>query len=153
MKHTGQGMFAFILAFALGGCASVDTGGNAGPGETEIRAGVVEQVNDTQVQSNHDSGIGAILGGLGGVGLGSLIGRGTGRDVAMIAGALAGAVGGNYAEQRRYDRPQAAQQVIVRMNNGVLVSVTQPVNPDLKPGTPVYIEGQGAGARVLPRSG
>jgi outer membrane lipoprotein SlyB len=158
MKRIQHGLLIGFIVFGLSACAGMDGGGggygasNNVPGEMEIRTGVVEQVTDTQVQSNHDTGVGAILGGLGGVALGSLIGRGTGRDVAMIAGALAGGVGGNYAEQRRYDQPQQAQQIIVRMNSGVLVSVTQPVNADLKPGTKVYVEGQGAGARVVPRS-
>lgn len=68
------------------------------------------------MQTNHDSGVGAVLGGLGGLGIGSLIGRGTGRDVAMVAGALAGAVGGNYAEKKKYDQPVEAQQIIVLFN-------------------------------------
>lgn len=155
MKHIKHGLCAWLFAVVLSGCATVDAGSggaNGGPGEMEIRTGVVEQINDTQVQTNHDTGVGAILGGVGGTVLGSLIGRGTGRDVAMIAGALAGGLGGNYAEQRHYDKPQQAQQVIVRMKSGVLVSVTQPMNPALKPGTSVYIEGQGAGARVVPQN-
>ncbi|MNE87618.1 hypothetical protein D3C80_1848390 [compost metagenome] len=87
-----------------------------------------------------------------GVGIGSLIGNGTGRDVAMVAGALAGAAGGNYAEKKHYDQPQQAQQVIVRVKSGVLVSVTQPVNPALTKGSNVYIEGSGNEARVVPQS-
>ena len=43
----------------------------------------IEQITLTQMQNNHDSSVGAVLGGLGGVGVGvgvgSLIGRGTGR--------------------------------------------------------------------------
>jgi outer membrane lipoprotein SlyB len=88
---------------------------------------------------------------LGGLGIGSLIGRGTGRDVAMIAGALAGAAGGNYAEKKNYDQPVQAQQIIVRVKSGVLVSVTQPVNASLSKGMNVYIEGAGNEARVLPQ--
>ncbi|MCE4072228.1 MULTISPECIES: glycine zipper 2TM domain-containing protein [Pseudomonas] len=156
MRRINHGFLIGFFVLGLSACAAMDTGGggsgNGGPGEMEIRTGVVEQVTDTQVKTNHDTGVGAILGGLGGVALGSLIGRGTGRDVAMIAGALAGGVGGNYAEQRQYDKPQEAQQIIVRMKNGVLVSVTQPVNAELKPGSKVYIEGQGAGARVVPQN-
>ncbi len=83
--------------------------------------------------------------------LGSLIGHGTGRDVAMVAGALGGALGGNYAEKKHYDQPKEAQQIIVRMKNGVLVSVTQPVSPGLATGMPVYIEGSGNEARVVPQ--
>jgi outer membrane lipoprotein SlyB len=127
-------------------------GGSGGGGETEIRSGKIEQIVPTQIQTNHDSGVGAILGGLAGVGIGSLMGQGTGRDVAMVAGALAGAAGGNYAEKKKYDQPQAAQQIFVRVKSGVLVSVTQPINPALSKGMAVYIEGSGSGARVVPQN-
>ena len=138
------------LALTLGACVSGGGGGGAPP-ETEIRSGVVEQVSLTQVKSNHDQGLGAIVGGIAGAGLGSLIGAGTGRDVAIAAGAIVGAVGGNYAQQKYYDKPQEAQQVIVRLKSGVLVSVTQPVNSALRPGSRVYVEGSGYDARVVPQ--
>ena len=140
-----------VAALVLSACVAVGAN-NAGPGEFEIRTGVIEQIELTQVQTNHDSGVGAILGGLAGAGIGSLIGHGTGRDVAMVAGALAGAAGGNYTQTTRYDQPQQAQQIIVRMKSGVLVSVTQPINPVLKPGMSVYIEGAGSDAQVVPQN-
>ena len=139
------------MAVVISACSAVGAN-DGGAGESEIRAGKIEQISLTQMQTNHDSGVGAVLGGLGGLGIGSLIGRGTGRDVAMVAGALAGAVGGNYAEKKKYDQPVEAQQVIVRVRNGVLVSVTQPINPVLKPGMSVYIEGAGSDARVVPQN-
>ncbi|MNG25838.1 hypothetical protein D3C84_1107480 [compost metagenome] len=86
------------------------------------------------------------------MGLGSLVGGGTGRDVAMVAGALAGAVGGNYVEKKKYDQPMDAQQIIVRTHSGVLVQVVQPINPALKKGMNVYVEGSGNEARVVPQS-
>ncbi|MDA8486367.1 glycine zipper 2TM domain-containing protein [Pseudomonas resinovorans] len=140
----------FFTAF-LSACAAVSPD-NGGPGEMEIRTGRIEQITMTQMQTNHDSGVGAVLGAVGGVALGSLVGQGTGRDVAMVAGALGGALGGNYLEKKRYDQPKEAQQIIVRMKNGVLVSVTQPVNPSLSKGMAVYIEGSGGEARVVPQS-
>src|SRR5258705_273224 len=57
------------------------------PGAMEVRQGVIEQITPVQLASNHHRGVGAIIGGLGGLGIGSLIGGGTGRDVAMVAGA------------------------------------------------------------------
>ena len=120
------------------------------PGEMEIRQGVIEQITATQLPTNHHRGLGAIVGGLGGLGIGSLIGAGTGRDVAMVAGALGGALLGNNV-QKRYDQPIAGQQIIVRMKSGVLVQITQPVNPNLQPGQRVYIEGAGEDARVVPQ--
>jgi len=120
------------------------------PGEIEIRQGVVEQITQTQIQSNHHRGLGAVIGGLGGLGIGSLIGAGTGRDVAMVLGTLGGALTGNEV-QKRHDQPEQAQQVIVRLRNGVLVSVTQPVDARLRHGMRVYVEGHGEGARVVPQ--
>ena len=138
------------MAVVISACSAVGAN-DGGAGESEIRAGKIEQISLTQMQTNHDSGVGAVLGGIGGLGIGSLIGRGTGRDVAMVAGALAGAVGGNYAEKKKYDQPIEAQQVIVRVRNGVLVSVTQPINPSLSKGMNVYIQGSGNEARVVPQ--
>lgn len=120
------------------------------PGAMEVRQGVIEQITPVQLQSNHHRGIGAIVGGLGGLGIGSLIGGGTGRDVAMVAGTLGGALFGNEI-QKRHDQPVPGQQIIVRVKSGVLVAVTQPVDSNLRTGQNVYIEGSGEGARVLPQ--
>ncbi|MGY2186300.1 hypothetical protein D3C87_1129180 [compost metagenome] len=150
MKTFASWLTISLLSVLLCACAAVDAG-SGGAGEMEIRSGKIEQISQVQMQTNHDSGVGAILGGIGGVALGSLIGRGTGRDVAMVAGALAGAAGGNYAEKKQYDQPKDAQQIIVRTNSGVLVSVTQPINPSLTKGMNVYVEGAGSEARVVPQ--
>ena len=138
--------FAVILFLAL----TSELAAAQQPGEMEIRQGVIEQITEIPLPSNHHRGVGAIVGGLGGLGIGSLIGGGTGRDVAMVAGALGGALLGNNV-QKRYDQPLPGQQVIVRVTSGVLVQVTQPVDPGLRPGQRVYIEGSGEGARVIAR--
>ena len=138
--------FASLLALIL---AAGQASGQQ-PGAMEIRQGVIEQITEVQLQSNHHRGVGAIVGGLGGLGIGSLIGGGTGRDVAMVAGALGGALFGNNL-QKRYDQPVPGQQIIVRVKSGVLVAITQPVDPNLRTGQAVYIEGSGEGARVIPQ--
>jgi outer membrane lipoprotein SlyB len=120
------------------------------PGEIEIRQGVIEQISPTQIQSNHHRGVGAVVGGLGGLGIGSLIGGGTGRDVAMVLGTIGGALVGNEV-QKKHDQPLSAQQVIVRVKSGVLVAITQPVDKRLKAGQKVFIEGAGESARVVPQ--
>lgn len=143
-------MHAFVsaailtLGLTLGAAASAQTG------EREIRSGVIEQITEVQMPSNHHRGIGAVVGGLAGLGIGSLIGAGTGRDVAMVLGTLGGAVTGNEIQKKR-DQPEPGQQIIVRVTSGVLVMVTQPVDTRLRQGQPVYIEGSGDGARVIPR--
>jgi outer membrane lipoprotein SlyB len=134
------------LAAILSACAA------PGPqsGENEIRSGVIEQITPVELSSNQQSGVGAVVGGVAGLGVGSLIGGGSGRDVAMVLGAVGGAFAGNEI-QKKYEQPVPGQQIIVRSSNGVLVSVTQAVNPNLFKGQRVYIEGNGDGARVIPR--
>ena len=135
-----------VLVVTLAACAAP----GPQPGEMEIRRGVIEQINSVQIDSNHHQGVGAVAGGLAGLGIGSLIGAGTGRDVAMVLGTLGGALIGNEV-QKKHDRPVVGQQVIVRISNGVLVSVTQPASSNLRVGQRVYIEGNGDGARVIPQ--
>ena len=137
---------ALALAVMLTACA---TPGQQ-PGEMDIRTGIIEQINPVQLQSSHHAGVGAVVGGIAGLGLGSLIGAGTGRDVAMVLGTVGGAFAGNEI-QKKYDQPVPGQQIIVRTTNGVLISVTQAANPNLFKGQRVYVEGNGDGARVVPR--
>jgi outer membrane lipoprotein SlyB len=137
---------ALVAALALAGCAT--TVGQA-PGAMEVRQGVIEQIMMTQLQSTERTGLGAVVGGVTGLGLGSLIGRGTGRDVAMLLGAVGGGLVGNNTQAAANDQPIPGQEVIVRTNSGVLVSVTQPINPELHEGQRVYLEGSGQVARVI----
>lgn len=134
-----------LLAAILTACA---TSGGPQPGSMEIRRGVIEQISAVQIPSNHHQGLGAIVGGLGGLGIGSLIGAGTGRDVAMAVGAIGGALIGNEV-QKKHDQPVAGQQIIVRLASGVLVQITQPLGPYLAVGQRVYVEGSGESARVI----
>ncbi len=137
---------ALSLAAILSACATP----GAQPEEIDLRAGVIEQITLVQMPTNQHAGVGAVVGGLAGLGIGSLIGAGTGRDVAMVLGAVGGAFAGN-AVQKKYDQPVAGQQIVVRVSNGVLVSITQPTNPNLFNGQRVYIQGSGDGALVAPR--
>ena len=68
----------------------------------------------------------------------------------MVVGAVGGAVAGHEV-QKHYDKPVPGQQVIVRTNSGVLVSVTQQGNSGLSIGQRVYIEGSGETAYVRPQ--
>jgi outer membrane lipoprotein SlyB len=146
MKRIASLISALALALLVSACAT------PGPqaGAVEIQRGVIEQITATQIDTNHHQGLGAVVGGLAGLGIGSLIGGGTGRDVAMVAGAIGGAVIGNEVQKKK-DQPIAGQQIIVRLSSGVLVQITQPVGPALRVGQRVYIEGSGENARVLPQ--
>lgn len=138
--------YAVPIAFALAATPALAQKS----GEMEIRQGVIEQITNTQIASSHHSGVGAIFGGVLGLGIGSLIGGGTGRDVAMVAGTIGGVLTGNEV-QKKHDKPVQAQQIIVRVKSGVLVAIAQPVDTRLKTGQKVYIEGNGEGARVVPQ--
>jgi outer membrane lipoprotein SlyB len=137
---------AIFFAFVLAACAT--SGGQTG--EVEIRSGVIEQITPVQLTSNQGLGVGAVVGGVVGLGVGSLIGKGSGRDVAMVLGTIGGAYAGHKVQQR-YKDPVQGQQVVVRTTTGVLVTVTQPANPNLAVGQNVAIEGNGEDARVVPR--
>ena len=132
------------LLFTLGLTACAPTTPSA---PLEIRSGVIQQISATQIAHNHETGVGAVIGGLGGLGVGALIGSGTGKAVAMVIGAVGGAIGGNEI-QKYYDKPIAGQQIFVRTSSGVLVTVTQPTG-NLRVGQKVYIEGAGTEARVV----
>lgn len=146
MKAFLSRISAFAMVLVLAACAAPGSQSSS----MTIRQGVIEQITPTQIQSSNHTGVGAVVGGLTGLGIGSLIGGGTGRDVAMVAGAIGGTIAGSELANR-YAQPIAGQQIVVRTNSGVLVSVTQPVSPGLRVGQRVYIEGSGEGARVLPQ--
>jgi outer membrane lipoprotein SlyB len=146
MKSVLKQISAAVVVLTLAACAAP----GPQPGEIEVRRGVIEQITSVQIDSNQHQGVGAVVGGLAGLGIGSLIGGGTGRDVAMVLGTIGCAVVGNEV-QKKHDRPVLGQQIIVRTSNGVLVSITQPASAALRVGQRVYIEGSGDGARVVPQ--
>lgn len=137
-------LLALALTVLLSACATTGPGSMAGA--VEIRTGVIEQITDVQITSTHHTGVGAVVGGAIGLGVGSLIGGGTGRDVAQVLGTIGGAVAGNEV-QKKHDKPLPGQQIIVRMSNSVLVSVTQAPS-NLRVGQKVYVQGNGESARV-----
>jgi outer membrane lipoprotein SlyB len=117
-------------------------------GESEVRYGRVTRIEAVSLEGDHHLGLGAIFGAVAGGGLGHQIGGGTGRDVATVAGALGGAYAGN-AVQNKYADRQPGQHVIVQLNNGVAVGITQPVDPSLRVDDRVRIDGSGTNARVV----
>lgn len=146
MRRIASVLLALAVTWLVTACATP----GPQPGAIEIQRGVVEQITATQIPTNHHQGLGAVVGGLGGLGIGSLIGSGTGRDVAMVAGAIGGALLGNEV-QKKNEQPIAGQQIIVRLSSGVLVQITQPLGPALWVGQRVYVEGNGENARVVPQ--
>ena len=148
-NRASRHLLGLTVMLLLSACATSGGGSGSTAGAVEIRAGVIEQMTDVEIASNHHRGAGAVVGGLVGLGLGSLVGGGTGRDVAQVLGTIGGAVAGNEI-QKKHDQPIPAKQIIVRMSNGVLVSITQPNSESagLQVGQRVYIRGHGESAVV-----
>lgn len=145
--HLFSRIAAVATALVLTACAAP---GGPQSAPMSIRQGTIEQITPTTIRSPAHTGVGAVVGGLTGVGLGSLIGNGTGRDVAMVAGAIGGTMAGAEVANRAA-QPMPGQEVFVRTDSGVLIEVTQPVTPGLRVGQRVFIQGNGDAARVVPQ--
>ncbi len=131
---------------ALAGCATSPYGSNPQPvygttyGNNATPAcqqcGVVESVRTVYVNgkdSNHV--LGTIIGAVVGAAAGNQVGGGSGKTLATVGGAVAGgAVGHHVAEARN-----TAYQVVVRLDDGRVATVTQRGNPDVRPGDRVQI--------------
>lgn len=117
------------------------------PGESEVRYGRINRIDAVQIESDAHLGLGAVIGSVAGGVLGHQFGGGNGRDVATVAGALAGGFAGAQVEKNNEKRP--GQHIIVQLNNGVAVGITQATDPNLRVGDSVRIDGTGNSARVV----
>lgn len=136
-------VFGMVLAAMLSACAQT------GPavGETEVRYGRIHRIDAVSIDSDAHLGLGAVIGSVAGGVLGHQFGGGNGRDVATVAGVLAGGYAGAQVEKNQVKRP--GQHIIVQLNNGVAVGITQAADPNLRVGDTVRIDGTGNGARVV----
>ena len=76
------------------------------------------------------------------------LGGGTGQHIATVAGTRAGSSAGR-AVQNGWASCGSGQHIIVKLNNGVAVGVTQPADPEFRMGDKVRIDGEGPNARVV----
>jgi outer membrane lipoprotein SlyB len=116
-----------------------------------VSSGVVLQVRTVDVApSGAANTVSTTVGGIVGGALGSKMGQGNGRYVAATLGAILGGVAGNMAGEQISSAK--AQEIIVKKEDGTLVSVTQ-AQSDLRPGEPVFLiqEGGWGNVRVIPR--
>jgi outer membrane lipoprotein SlyB len=98
--------------------------------------GVVESVRAVETQGS-GTGLGAILGGLGGAIVGSNIGAGNGRTAMTLLGGGAGAYAGNEIEKNNHRR--VTWQTRVRMDNGIVRTLTTSHEPQFAAGSKVRI--------------
>lgn len=121
-------LVSLATIISLSGCATPVSDHNNYRG---YESGVAQQVNYGVVDSvrpvminNENTGVGvatgAVLGGL----LGSTIGHGRGSIAAGVAGAVAGGVAGQAVERNNSQVPGV--EIVVRLENGRTIAVTQP---------------------------
>jgi outer membrane lipoprotein SlyB len=123
-----------IAAVTLSGCVQQSLQGNVYTRSEarqvqQLEYATVEQVTPVIIEGDKNNpvgvGAGAIVGGL----AGSTIGGGKGSSIATVLGAVAGGLAGQ-ALQEEATRVQG-QEIVLRMENGKLLSVVQEVENNL----------------------
>jgi outer membrane lipoprotein SlyB len=144
-------MTAMLAASALAmtaGCASV------GPQDYSYReARTIESVAYGTIESvrparlNEDQApVGTIAGaGIGGL-LGSTLGRGPGRGITTILGAVGGGLAGNAIE--RNGSAQNGEEIVIRLDSGATIAVVQGGLQDFERGQRVRVLSGRSGSRV-----
>lgn len=137
----GAALAALFAAAAIGtGCAStypVTGDPYAHPQRAErVEYGVVDRIELERDGSAGPIGLGAVVGGVAGGVVGHQIGSGRGNTAATIAGAIGGAIVGNEIEKAH---ARDRYRIVVRLDNGALVSLADVGEGQLRPGDRVRI--------------
>lgn len=114
--------------------------------EAALRLGRVESVESVTISDADNLGLHQVSNGVAGEAMGyRLPGGGAGdfADVARVLGAAGGAVSAPFAS------PEPGQYVLVRLDNGIVVGISQLPGETLAAGDRVRITGAGGGARVV----
>lgn len=111
-----------------------------------IEYGTVEKVNDVVIAGQRGP-IGLYGGGAAGAASMGGTGHGVGRDLAQVGGAVVGAVGGQAVEEAVTRKD--AREMVIKMDNGAMVLVTQAGPPEFGVGERVAVANGPGGARVL----
>ncbi|HXZ97002.1 MAG TPA: glycine zipper 2TM domain-containing protein [Burkholderiales bacterium] len=147
----GSSLSIVLLATSLivGGCASsmssdAYTRGQARK-ESTVKNGTVESVRPVTIEGTKTP-IGALAGaGVGGI-LGSTVGHNTGSAIAAIIGGVAGGFVGSAGEEAI--TRQQGLEIIVKLDSGTTVAVTQKADKEFKPGERVHVISGGGASRV-----
>lgn len=144
------------IAISVSGCstpsasAGVYTYGQA-QSEQIVRFGTVIGLRPVVIQNDRSSGVGMIAGGaLGGV-AGSAVGGGTGRDLAIVGGAILGALAGEKIEEQA-GKTQGIE-ITVRLDNGETRVIAQADDQRLAVGSRVQVISGAGPVRVVPATG
>lgn len=127
-------------AAVLGGCAASQSGSAYTRTQTrqaqQVQLGTVQSVREVLIEGTKSgAGVatGAIVGGL----AGTQIGGGSGRQIATVLGALGGAYAGAAAEEGITRQP--GYEIVVQLDNGRAIAVTQAADEPFYPGERVRL--------------
>ena len=113
-----------------------------------VRNGTVINVRPITIQSDQASGVGAIAGGAVGGVAGSAVGGGTGRTLAIIGGAILGALAGNAVEDQVGKKD--GLEISVRLDNGETRVIAQEADLPIMMNQRVQVISGAGPTRVVP---
>lgn len=147
------GAFALSAVALVSGCAKPSASANVyNYNQTQrdqiVRNGTVINVRPITIQSEQSSGGGAIAGGAVGGVAGSAIGGGTGRTLAIIGGAILGALAGNAIEDKM-DKKDGLE-ISVRLDNGETRVIAQEADLPIMMNQRVQVISGAGPTRVVP---
>lgn len=141
------------LCLLLGGCASGEAGDVYSQADVRrawtVEYGEIVDVEEVTIEGDRTR-LGRIGGGFIGYELGRSVGGGSGRRIAGAAGAVAGAVVGQAAEQH-LTRARGLQ-ITVKLDGGRSIAVVQPADQKLAVGQRVKVLRRGDGAARVTRA-
>jgi outer membrane lipoprotein SlyB len=150
------GAIAISTVMLVSGCAKPSASANVyNYSQTQrdqiVRNGTVINVRPITIQSDQTSGGGAIAGGAVGGVAGSAVGGGTGRTLAIIGGALLGALAGNAVEDRMGRKD--GLEITVRLDNGETRVIAQEADLPIMMNQRVQVISGAGPTRVVPLAG
>jgi outer membrane lipoprotein SlyB len=133
---------------AAAGSASMPAAGTAPTPDSEaaVRMGRVVSVEALQLADADDLGLHQISNGVAGDAMGYRLPGGASREFTQVANVLGGT---GTRPAASFTTPRPGQYVLVRLDNGIVVGITQLADDTLRAGDRVRIDGAGSGARVV----
>ncbi len=148
---------ALLASVALvSGCAKPSASANVytyGQAQRDqvVRNGTVVNVRPITLQNDRTSGAGMVAGGAVGGVMGSTVGGGTGRTLAVLGGAILGALAGDAVEDRVGKKD--GLEITVRLDNGETRVIAQEADVPLVLNQRVQVVSGAGPTRVTPMSG
>lgn len=145
---------ALLASVALvSGCAKPSASANVysyGQAQRDqvVRNGTVINVRPITLQNERTSGAGVVAGGAVGGAVGSTLGGGTGRTLAVLGGAILGALAGDAVEDRAGKKD--GLEITVRLDNGETRVIAQEADVPLVLNQRVQVVSGTGPTRVVP---